>query len=76
LRVPVLARDPSPFSSFWNLPVLLGNGSSPCLVFGESVLSHDAAPFSSMFGMPVLARNAATLSAKLGLPLISKGRSA
>jgi len=75
LQMPVLLEDPAPFSRFWNVPPLLGGAFSLSSLFGMPLLT-EAASRSSSFGIPLLSSNATPLSSLLGIPTISRPRSA
>lgn len=72
LNMPVLMHGGTPLSSFWKLPVLLGQGKRYRPLFGNATTPRNPAPFSGMLGLPLSSNNGSPLSSMLGLPLVTK----
>lgn len=74
LRLPTKSSDPTPFSRFWNLPVLRqSRAGDPENLEIISLFSRKANLFSGVFAAPMLSKVATPLSNMLGLAAISKG---
>jgi hypothetical protein len=63
--LPVLSKDRTPFSSFWNMPTRKHGRTIKLKQIAHGTLS-------SSLGLPHLSRNPAPLSSLFGLPLLSK----
>lgn len=85
LQMPVFYRNPTPFSAFWNLPVLTAGRASLSALLGIPELtrepprsrriassSRNPAPLSNLLRIPTLRRDGAPLSALLSFPLLAK----
>ena len=72
LQIGTIIRNPTPFSSFWALPVLPKRARRACQVIGVAELTDAGWSFSGKLGMPLLSRNPAPLSSALKLPLIRR----
>jgi hypothetical protein len=72
LRIPVLASDPTPFSTIMNLPI----GTKTAWPFSSwlnwPLLSGSATPFSNLFGMKTLSDNPAPFSSWLKWPVLTR----
>lgn len=69
--LPLLLRNPFPFSSWLGLP-LLSRRSQKSGSFGLPFLSKNAFPFSSLFGLKLLSNNQSIFSGLFGFPQLSK----
>ena len=71
LRFALLSNDPTPFSNFWNLPVLFDSMMSLSGYLRMPLLSDKPTPLSTMIGAPLLSQNATPFSSLFKLPLLS-----
>jgi len=74
LFLPVLAKNPTPFGSFWNVPTLAKNTWFFSNLFNLPLLSREAAPLSKAIGLKTLSRNPSPLSTLLRLPVLTGGK--
>lgn len=71
LQMPLLVREPAPFSRFWNLPVLTRGSCWLSSLLGLPLLTV-ATPHTSSFGIPLLSRNPTPLSSLLKIPTLTR----
>jgi hypothetical protein len=69
LQIGTIIRNPTPFSSFWALPVVAGRGRRACELIGWPELASSRWSLSAKLGMPLLSNNPTPLSSLLKLPL-------
>ncbi|MEM7746680.1 MAG: hypothetical protein AAGB04_05460 [Pseudomonadota bacterium] len=70
--LPLLSKNPAPFSSMFGMGTLSSTKKNWRTSFGFPLLSKSASPLSSMFMMPVLSRSKGPWKSSFGFPLLTR----